>query len=43
MNVQRELTLKNDAAMAAQVSAAVLTMHELIEIAERARGPCGGA
>ena len=37
INVQKDLIVKREAGLAAQVGAAVLTMQELIEIAERSR------
>lgn len=37
INVQKDLIVKKEAGLAAQVGAAVLTMQELLEIAERSR------
>ena len=37
INVQKDLILKRESGLAAQVGAAVLTIQELIEVAERSR------
>ena len=43
MEVQRQLVVRRDDALAASVSAAVITMQELIELVERTRGSGSGS